>query len=370
MALNCSLLNSSYPCINNTQQTTPATATATTGIVLNDKQKVRIAIYVISIVLSWIGNSLVIAVSVLKRHSLTPCRILMAHLAVTNLLFTIRLPSQIRLELNGYVWEHGLFMCKVFYGFNSATLLASIETVTVIAIERYRGISKPYSSKWTKKNILVSVFIVWTIALITYSPYMAYLELKGTRCSDHYPSITARQVYSVFIVFMRYVIPLAIMSFCYYKVAMVVHRRPTRVSTYHNDDSELARKRENKRVIRILVAIVVAFALLTAPTSIWWLWYDFGGSEKVTRPSLDLVEVFAAFLYLHSAINPIIYGVMDTMFKKGVKELLERCFGCSSASNQVATSRNVNNVDNVNKNTAMRTRGANHKTLSKQTLET
>ncbi len=321
MALNCTLSNSSFTCLNATQPTTTTPSKTTSP--LNDKQKARIAIYVLSIVLSWLGNSLVLAVSIMKRNSLTPCRILMAHLAVTNLLFSIRLPSQIRLELNGYVWEHGLFMCKVFYGFNSASLFASIITVTVIAIERYRGISRPHGRKWTRTDVLISVVIVWMIAVGTYSPYMVYLQMNGTRCSDSYPTLTARQVYSVFLVIMRYFIPLGIMTYCYFNVGLIVHRRPTRMSTY-NDDAEATRRRENMRIIRILIAIVAAFALLTAPTSVWWLWYDFGGSEAVTRPSLDLVEVFAALLYLHSAINPIIYGVMDTVFKNGVKELL-RC---------------------------------------------
>ncbi len=348
MATNCSMFNISSPCLNSTQSPNSTQSSSTSkSLILNDKQKIRIAIYVISIVLSWIGNSLVIAVSILKRHSLTPCRILMAHLAVTNLLFSIRLPSQIRLEINGYVWEHGPFMCKVFYGFNSASLLASIATVTVIAIERYRGLSKPHSTKWTKRQILISVLIVWAIALITYTPYMNYLTLKGTRCSDYYPTLAARQIYSVFLVFMRYVIPLSIMSFCYYKVALVVHRRPTRVSTYQNNESEMARKRENKRIIRILIAIVAAFAFLTAPTSIWWLWYDFGGSENMTRPSLDLVEVFAAFLYLHSAINPIIYGVMDKMFKKGVSELFAKCCGRPSRVEHGFVFRNDTKTDKV-----------------------
>ena len=336
MALNCSFLNISESCNNSTQ--TPSVAE--TNSPLNSKQKIRIAIYIISIVLSWTGNSLVILVSILKRRTLSPCRILMGHLAVTNLLFSIRLPSQIRLETNGYVWEHGLFMCKVFNGFNSASLLASIQTVTVIAVERYRGLSKPHSRKWTKTEIMLSIVFVWCAALLSYTPYMIYLGLHGTRCSDKYPSLAAQQVYSVFLVFMRYVIPLAIMSVCYFKIGMVIHRRPTRVSTHQNKSDELNRKRENKRIIRILVVIVVAFALLTAPTSIWWLWYDFGGSESLTRPALDLVEVFAAFLYLHSAINPIIYGIMDKQFKKGVRELFSWCCGMRSneiASNQEAT---------------------------------
>ena len=338
MALNCSnvsFVNGS--CISSTSL--PLTTATTSATALNDKQKIRIAIYILSIILSWIGNSLVILVSLLNRQSLSPCRILMAHLAVTNLLFSIRLPFQIRLEVNGYVWEWGRFYCKVMHGFNSASLLASIETVTVIAIERYRGISKPYASKWSHKNIIISIFIVWGIALLTYSPYMYYLEIRGIYCSDRYPSLAVQQAYSVIIFIFRYVIPLGIMSYCYFKVGLVIHRRPTRVSTHQNKATEVNRKRETMRIIRILVVIVVAFAILTAPTSVWWLWYDFGGTDSAV--ALDLVEVFAAFLYLHSAINPVIYGIMDKKFKQGVRELLSSCFKNPETNGSVTNQQRV-----------------------------
>ena len=326
---NCTLANLSSPCNMTTMTPNASLTTSSTGNAattsLTDKQKIRITIYVLSIVLSWVGNSLVIVVSYLNRQSLSPCRILMAHLAITNLLFSFRLPFQIRLEVNGYVWEWGAFYCKIMHGFSSASLLASIETVTVIAIERYRGISRPYARKWTKTHIIISIALVWFIALITYTPYMYYLDLRGLYCSDKYPSLTAQQAYSIVIFVFRYVIPLMILSYCYFNIGLVVHRRPTRVSTHQSQENENSRKRENNRIIRILVVIVVAFALLTAPTSIWWLWYDFGGSG--TAVALDLIEVFAAFLYLHSAINPIIYGIMDQQFKKGVQELFAMACG-------------------------------------------
>ena len=337
--MNCTLLNSSSPCNFTTSSPNASLATSSSGgaattTVLNDKQKVRIFIYVLSIVVSWIGNSLVIIVSFLNRQSLSPCRILMAHLAAINLLFSFRLPFQIRLELNGGVWEWGVFYCKIMHGFSSASLLASIETVTVIAIERYRGISMPYSRKWTKTHIIISMILVWLIALITYTPYMHYLNVYGEYCYDRYPSLTAQQVYSIVIFVFRYVIPLIILSFCYLRIGLVVHRRPTQVSTHQNQATENTRKRENNRIIRILVVIVVAFALLTAPTSIWWLWYDFGGTD--TAVALDMIEVFAAFLYLHSAINPIIYGIMDQKFKKGVSDLFAMV--CNTRNRTTSTS--------------------------------
>jgi len=341
--MNCSLSNASAACnfsniLPNTTSSSTDTAATT---VLNDKQKVRIFIYVLSIILSWIGNSLVILVSYLNRQSLSSCRILMAHLAITNLLFSVRLPFQIRIELNHGAWEWGVWYCKVMHGFSSASLLASIETVTVIAIERYRGISKPYAPKWTKTHLIASIVLVWLVALITYTPYMYYINIHGTYCYDIYPTPTAQKVYSIVLFTFRYVIPLTILSYCYFTIGLIVHRRPTRVSTHQNQTTENFRKRENIRIIRILVIIVVAFALLTAPTSIWWLWYDFGGSGGAV--ALDLIEVFAAFLYLHSAINPIIYGIMDKQFKKGVSDLFAMvCKCCSSARNSPLNGDNHN----------------------------
>ena len=75
-------------------------------------------------------------------------------------------------------------------------------------------------------------------------------------------------------------------------------------------------------MVKILVVIVTLFAVLTLPIHIWYLWYEFSDRWSVKGKGEDVLEIFASLVYLHSAINPIIYSIMDRSFREDVKTIL------------------------------------------------
>ena len=81
------------------------------------------------------------------------------------------------------------------------------------------------------------------------------------------------------------------------------------------------RDRDDNRIVTVLIVLVLAFAVLTLPAAIWWLMYDFGGF-KSSESSMEIIEVFAALVYFHSCINPVVYFVMDRKFRNDVKKML------------------------------------------------
>ena len=83
-------------------------------------------------------------------------------------------------------------------------------------------------------------------------------------------------------------------------------------------------RRPKRKMIKILVVIVTLFALLTLPIHIWYLWYEFSDRSESQNYSLEVVEIFASLVYMHSAVNPIIYSIMDRSFRQDVKVMLGR----------------------------------------------
>lgn len=75
-------------------------------------------------------------------------------------------------------------------------------------------------------------------------------------------------------------------------------------------------------MVKILIVIATLFALLTLPIHIWYLWYEYSDRSETEHYSLEVVEIFAALVYMHSAVNPIIYSIMDRSFREDVKTLL------------------------------------------------
>lgn len=81
--------------------------------------------------------------------------------------------------------------------------------------------------------------------------------------------------------------------------------------------------RARRGVIRMLIVVVLTFALCNLPyhaRKMWQYWssdYD-GGSDF----SSLFTPVTFLIMYFNSGINPILYAFMSRNFRKGMKELL------------------------------------------------
>ena len=293
---------------------------------------VRITVYAVSLFLGLVGNCVVIITSIFQRKSLSRSRFLIAHLAVTDVLFSLGIPVRINLELNGEKWEHGLAFCKLFHGFNSMLMLASIGTMMVIAIERYRGTARPYLTKIRRSTIMKSLALVWLVSVLTYIPILTFREVKNGKCKEDHSDIGMIRVYSVVLVIVKYVIPLTVIGCCYMKIASTVKNRP-RIRCLIRQQKR--RERDDNRIITILIVMVIAFAVLTLPSSIWWLLVDFGRFKASDAP-MQIVEVFAIFVYFHSWVNPIALLIMDSKFRSDIRQTI-KCRNALKGSSRSGT---------------------------------
>ena len=91
-----------------------------------------------------------------------------------------------------------------------------------------------------------------------------------------------------------------------------------------------AEKTENalvarRRVIRLLIAVVLAFAVCVLPSHLYHLYILFGNpdiSSSITIHKI-LPTVVYLILYSNSALNPILYAFLSDNFRKSLKELLK-----------------------------------------------
>ena len=91
-----------------------------------------------------------------------------------------------------------------------------------------------------------------------------------------------------------------------------------------------AEKTENalvarRRVIRLLIAVVLAFAICVLPSHLYHLYILFGNpdiSSSITIHKI-LPTVVYLILYSNSALNPILYAFLSDNFRKSLKELLK-----------------------------------------------
>lgn len=293
----------------------------------------RVSLYSVSLFLGIAGNGIVIATSIRQRKTLSRSRFLIAHLATTDALFSLRLPIEIILELNGERWLYGLAFCKIFYSLNSMLMLASIGTMMVIAIERYRGITKPYLAKIKRSTLMVSLALIWLVAIVTYAPILIFRKEKYSKCKEDHSDMRIIRLYSVFVVIIKYAMPLTVICCCYAKIATTIKNRPRIVKRQLLQRRR--RVREDNRIVITLMVMVIAFAVLTLPSSVWWLLVDFGQFKPSDVP-MQIIEVFAAIVYFHSWVNPAVLFIMDSKFRHDARRIMN-CEGSERLDSRSGT---------------------------------
>ncbi|XP_028390606.1 RYamide receptor-like [Dendronephthya gigantea] len=107
-------------------------------------------------------------------------------------------------------------------------------------------------------------------------------------------------------------------------------RRRDRTGTVSGTPSK--RDQRNNRALKMILLVVVVFALFMLPMQIMSLLLDFGG-----KPTPEKFEIYAWFVmcsYFGSCtLNPFIYGLVDRTFRAGFKKFAKKLAGvwkCSS----------------------------------------
>lgn len=133
-----------------------------------------------------------------------------------------------------------------------------------------------------------------------------------------------------------------------------------------------------KQVVLMLGAVVFSFFVCLAPFRIFTLWIIIAPDEQVKRKGLEFFYNFLYFsrimLYLNSAINPILYNLMSSKFRKGFRKLWCSCCylggqckrnknGRTTAINAIATATTTTTTS-VTSHSALSKKFSNSRTFS------
>ena len=86
---------------------------------------------------------------------------------------------------------------------------------------------------------------------------------------------------------------------------------------------EARRLEHNTKIVKMLVSVVLSYAICLMPNQVVWLWIELGSGQSWAH--IDKLLIFGSLMvYINSSVNPLLYAGMNEEFRKEFGRIL-RC---------------------------------------------
>ncbi|RMC13840.1 hypothetical protein DUI87_08923 [Hirundo rustica rustica] len=191
---------------------------------VDDMQYFLIGLYTLISLAGFVGNLLILT-ALLKCKQKTVINILIGNLAFSDILVVLFCSPFTLTSVLLDQWMFGTVMCHVMPFLQCASVLVSTLMLISIAAVRYRMIKYPLSSNLTAKQGYFLIVIIWAFGFTICSPLPVFhktvdlsktLNLEGLEnrllCIESWPSDSYRIAFTIALLFMQYILPLACLT--------------------------------------------------------------------------------------------------------------------------------------------------------------
>ncbi|XP_065152049.1 neuropeptide Y receptor type 4 [Paramisgurnus dabryanus] len=296
--------------------------------------------YCLVLILGLLGNILLICIITHQREPPNVTSILIANLSASDILVCVFcLPFTVVYTLMDH-WIFGALLCRLMPFVQCVSVTVSVLSLVLIALERHQLILHPSGWKPSVPQAYMAVVSVWLLAFVTALPLVAFYLLSSEpysllpvplrhlqACLEVWPSQQHKLLYTTSMLLFQYCCPLLLILLCYLRVFLRLRRRQRMLQRQcsRNRGDEHRRIMHSKRINVMLVSLVAAFAVCWLPLNAFNAVADWH-HEVLPVCHYDLLFSFCHLLAMSSTcINPIIYGFLNSNFRKDVASVLLHC---------------------------------------------
>nr|QPZ46760.1 allatostatin A receptor [Grapholita molesta] len=272
-----------------------------------------------------VGNALVVLVVSANPGMRSTTNLLIINLAVADLLFVI---FCVPFTATDYVmprWPFGDWWCKVVQYFIVVTAHASVYTLVLMSLDRFMAVVHPIASMSirTEKNALLAIACIWVVILTTAIPVgichgereYSYYDRNHSSCVFLEEQGYSKLGFQMSFFLSSYVIPLALISFLY--MCMLIRLWKSAPGGRVSAES----RRGRKKVTRMVVVVVVVFAVCWCPIQIILL------VKALDAYSINYFTVTAQIVshvlaYMNSCVNPLLYAFLSENFRVAFRKVM------------------------------------------------
>ncbi|KAF8792108.1 G-protein coupled receptor 83-like [Argiope bruennichi] len=295
---------------------------------ITNRDSIIIAFYSLIILISIFGNLLVCNIVARSAKMRSSTYVFIANLALSDFMMTVlNIPFNVaRILLND--WPFGSFMCSFVPLVQVTSVYVSTFTMTCIAVDRYRIISKPLEPRLRSAQAIKIISCVWVLAILLSLPHAIFNKVESVftyrrlvRCRTVYPINMSKWI-TLIAVITQYILPLSITGVLYYLIIVQVwSRNSLGVVT---EGQRVSQAKAKKKTIKMLVVVVILFALCWFPLNTFNLLREFIPKAFMQKSVTHSTVFFICHWLAMSSVcyNPFIYCWLNDHFRSGALSCL------------------------------------------------
>ncbi|XP_017544181.1 proteinase-activated receptor 2-like [Pygocentrus nattereri] len=278
-------------------------------------------VYIFIFIVGLPTNAMALWVFLFRTKKKHPASILMANLALADLLFIVWLPLKITYHFKGNDWTFGAPLCKVLVGFFYGNMYCSAIFIACISVQRYWAIVHPLSQQKRNNRAAVCVSVcVWVVVWVLTIPlYMYDQTVKVTNigiltCHDvTRPSQSHIPVgYFLTMGIVGYVVPCAV---CITAYTLTFRSLKTSMT-----DATISKKR--KKAVVLIIIVLVMFLVCFTPSNIMLMVHYSLLAARIQNNGYGFYIITLCLSSLNSCLDPFVYYFISEEFRDHVKNTL------------------------------------------------
>ena len=291
----------------------------------------RLLPYVAIIIVSVVGNSLVVVVVFRKRSMRKAVNFFIVNMALSDLLITVvYMPRVIGTLVVGYGWLStgvaGQVFCKGLYFIHDTAVSVSILSAVSLSGERLIAVARPYKAltNTTKASRSVIVFTWFAAALLRFPVLLAnkVRRILGKPCCGFFlDSVFGKgssALYHQINLISMYAAPLLLMVTMYSATIVILKtkKRPGNVAKFVSTHAAAI----NQKVSKMIVVVLFAFLLC-------WLLYFISAVLTSSKIFISCNLLYVRFMLAHfnCALTPVLYALFCENYRREFKKVLFLC---------------------------------------------
>ena len=270
-----------------------------------------------------IGNTMVIRIVHKTREMHTTTNYLLANLAVSDAITIFTIPMMYFAyggDFDKFSENLVKFSCK-FVVVGTVATASSTSTLTVIAVERYHAILKPFNSnlRLNERSIKKAIVFIWIISILVGFPgfFLNVYDDEQTYCGGPFGSelnLEGKIYLIIYFIFIIY-IPIIVFLFCYGSLIKGLYFSNDICAESTNEDTS-----EKKKLLMTFILATSGFLLGYGPLTVLYTTISLG--KKIDRSLIEKLNGALLFLFVISlCLNPVLYAFRSSSFKEGFKRI-------------------------------------------------